>query len=111
MIYDVFTSDNFEKEYKKLNRKYKSLNKSFYDLIQNLKSGNFQTAKPIPGFSHKVFKIRLGDKQRGKRGGYRVIYFKLEDLKKIYLLSIFSKSDKANISNPELVLILKRVKF
>ncbi|HJY64877.1 MAG TPA: type II toxin-antitoxin system RelE/ParE family toxin, partial [Ignavibacteria bacterium] len=81
------------------------------NLLQNLKSGIFQTAKAIPGFSHKAYKIRLGDKQRGKRGGFRVIYFKLDENKKIFLLSIFAKSDKENITNSELILILKRVKF
>lgn len=111
MDYGVFTTDNFEKDFKKLLKKYPTLKETFLKLTYNLKSGNFHTAKAIQGFSHNVYKIRLGDKQKGKRSGYRVIYFKLDQKKRIYLLSIYSKSDKKDVTNPEITSILKRIKI
>ena len=109
MDYDILTTDNFEKEFKKLLKKYPTLKETFLKLIQNLKSGNLRTARAIQGFSHRVYKIRLGDKQKGKRGGYRVIYFKLDQRKRIYLLSIYSKSDKKDVTTPEITSVLKRI--
>ena len=111
MDFTILTTENFEKEYKKLLKKYPTLKQTFQTMVQNLKSGITQNAKALPGFSHKVYKVRLGDKQKGKRGGFRVIYFIQNSKNIIYLISIFSKSDKNNISNSEIVSILKRIKF
>jgi len=50
------------------------------------------------------YKIRLknSDNQKGKSGGYRVIYFVIDNDKLITLLSIYSKSDLENINENEI---------
>jgi hypothetical protein len=45
-----------------------------------------------------LFKIRVKNSAiGGKRGGYRVIYYKKINLNKIYLLTIYSKKQTENI--------------
>ena len=52
----------------------------------------------IQGLPYRVFKVRLknSDVQRGKSGGYRVIYY-LERDDQTILITIYSKSDQSDI--------------
>ena len=43
-------------------------------------------------------KIRVAGKDRGKRGGSRVIYYFLDNLKRFYLLTIYSKNEMSDLS-------------
>ncbi len=67
-------------------------------LVENPKTG-------IP-LGNKSFKIRLqcSDSSKGKRGGYRIISFVMDENKKIRLLTIYAKSQKTNISDDEILL-------
>ena len=47
-------------------------------------------------------KIRWGMKERGKRGGARVIYYWKSKNSQIFLLSIYAKNEVENISNKQL---------
>jgi mRNA-degrading endonuclease RelE of RelBE toxin-antitoxin system len=49
---------------------------------------------------YRVYKARIrnSDAQRGKSGGYRVIYY-LETNEQTVLLTIYSKTDQADIPN------------
>ena len=51
----------------------------------------------VPG-SGGVRKIRWGVAGRGKSGGVRVIYFARTHLGKIWMLTIYAKSEMGNIS-------------
>ncbi|HPZ07185.1 MAG TPA: type II toxin-antitoxin system RelE/ParE family toxin [Candidatus Eremiobacteraeota bacterium] len=46
-------------------------------------------------------KIRWKRESKGKSGGMRVLYVDFLYFEKIYLISVYTKSDKANISNRE----------
>jgi len=46
-------------------------------------------------------KIRWKRKSKGKSGGIRVLYVDFLFFSKIYLISVYTKSDKANISSSE----------
>jgi hypothetical protein len=48
-------------------------------------------------------KVRVADAGRGKgkRGGYRVIYLDLPRVERTYLLSLYDKGEKDDISNEE----------
>jgi len=58
----------------------------------------------IPG-SGGVRKIRWSQKGKGKRGGLRVVYYWKESASEIWLLTIYSKSERATIPGH----ILKRI--
>jgi mRNA-degrading endonuclease RelE of RelBE toxin-antitoxin system len=105
MSYKVDTTTHFDKEAKRLNKKYKSLKSDLAVLIRALEE------KPIQGIhlGNNIYKIRLAisSKGKGKRGGARVMsYFKIID-KTVYLFSIYSKGDKDNISESEIQALIK----
>ena len=53
----------------------------------------------VPGTGLTVFKVRLPNRaaRRGKSGGFRVIYY-VQMADSVTLLTIYSKSDQADIS-------------
>lgn len=48
-------------------------------------------------------KLRIADAERGKgkRGGFRVIYLDLPDFERTYLLALYDKGEKEDISSDE----------
>ncbi|MBK7929968.1 MAG: type II toxin-antitoxin system RelE/ParE family toxin [Bryobacterales bacterium] len=46
-------------------------------------------------------KLRWGAAGRGKRGGVRVIYYYHSEDLPLFLLSVFAKNEKANLSQAE----------
>jgi mRNA-degrading endonuclease RelE of RelBE toxin-antitoxin system len=101
----IIASENFEKELKKLAKKYASLRQEIIELIQNLKENPVQ-GTPI---GKDCFKIRLAikSKGRGKSGGARVITCVFTLQEKLVLLSIYDKAEKENIENRELEELIK----
>ncbi len=83
-----------------------TLNK-FASLIDTLEKD------PIQGVSlgNNCYKIRLSiaSKGKGKSGGARVITNIVVDKKNVYLLTIYDKSEKDNITDIELSLLLDNI--
>ncbi|MBU0506632.1 MAG: type II toxin-antitoxin system RelE/ParE family toxin [bacterium] len=48
-----------------------------------------------------VRKLRLGISNKGKSGGYRIIYLDLEQRQKTYLLWLYTKSEEESLSAQE----------
>jgi hypothetical protein len=48
-----------------------------------------------------IRKLRWGARGRGKRGGVRVIYYHHSESLPLFLLSVFAKNEKANLSHAE----------
>lgn len=107
MIYKVIAIANFRKEAKKLSKKYPSLKKEIFDLGEQL------SKEPLLGVSlgNSCYKIRLSiaSKGRGKSGGASVITCIRVSKTIVYLLSIYDKSEKENISDVELESLLKEL--
>ena len=100
MRYNVFTIPPFDKQLKRLARKFPSLKAEYIALIENLEENpNMGTA-----LGNNCFKIRLAiaSKGRGKSGGARVItHFYIEN-DTVFLLAIYNKSEQTDISDKEL---------
>ena len=100
MSYNIILTLRFEKELKRLVKKYRSLKNDFSTLIDELEH------KPETGvyIGNDCYKIRLAisSKNKGKSGGARLITYLYLKSKTIYLLSIYDKSEKENISPTEL---------
>ena len=56
-----------------------------------------------------VRKLRYARKGQGKSGSYRVIYYFYNDKNPIYLLTLFGKNEKANLSDAEKNAISKAI--
>ena len=59
----------------------------------------------------EVWKVRAAgsDVKRGKRGGYRLIYFWKTGEMKIYLLAVYFKGEKVEITKKEIETLLKKL--
>jgi mRNA-degrading endonuclease RelE of RelBE toxin-antitoxin system len=100
MSYEIVAIPNFRKELKKLAKKYPSLKEDFGVLLESLE------VNPLQGVSlgNNCYKIRMAiaSKGKGKSGGSRIITFIKISQTTVYLLSIYDKSEKENISDSEL---------
>jgi mRNA-degrading endonuclease RelE of RelBE toxin-antitoxin system len=93
----IVFSDEFKTRLRTLLKRYRSIRNDIQPLLNELQSGNF-IGDQIPGTGYTVFKVRLknSDIQKGKSGGYRVIY-QLRGDTYILLVVIYSKSDQDDI--------------
>lgn len=105
MSYNIFSIPPFDKQLKRLAKKYPSIKGEFADLIESLGK------KPEQGtaLGNNCFKIRISiaSKGKGKSGGARVITYIMIADKTIYLLSIYDKSDIDSITDKEIKDLLK----
>ena len=74
------------------------------ELVRNPRLGNV-----IPGLDG-LRKIRLKGSQMGKRGGFRVIYLDIPEIERLYLILIYPKSFKEDLSSEEKRQLKKMVK-
>ena len=105
MSYKVKTIPKFDKELKRLAKKYPSLKKEYFELVQDLK----QQPEQGTALGNNCYKIRLGIASggKGKSGGAGVItYLQITDTT-VFLLSIYDKSEQENIPDKELTELLK----
>jgi len=105
MSYNIIAVPTFKKELKRLSKKYNSLKADLASLFETLETN------PTQGIAlgNNCYKIRLSitSKGKGKSGGARVVTnFVIADAT-IYLLSIYDKAEKENLSNKELDELLK----
>lgn len=107
MSYNVKTISVFEKQTKRLFKKYPSLNKDLLQLVELLKQYPEQ-GKPL---GRNCFKIRISisSKSKGKSGGGRVITNFILMEKTVYLLAIYDKAEKETLTDKELDELLKYI--
>ena len=107
MNYRVISIPEFDKDAKRLAKKYPSLKKELSELFHLLAADPHQ-GDPL---GNHCFKIRLSvaSKGKGKSGGARVITYVYISKIEVYLLSIYDKSEKAIISVKELKNLLSRI--
>ena len=107
MRYNVLTIPPFDKQLKRLAKKYPSLKSEFSELIESLE----QDAEQGTHLGNNCYKIRIAiaSKGKGKSGGARVITNFIIAEKTVFLISIYDKSEKENISDKELEELLKNI--
>jgi len=96
----------FDKQFKKLSKKYNLIKDDVEELVNNFDDLHLQ-ATPI---KTNLYKIRLANsnKNKGKRAGYRIYYYiKIETT--VYLLTIYDKSEIQMIDETILVNLIKKI--
>jgi hypothetical protein len=105
--YKIEITSFFKKQAKRLLKKYPSLKAELEFLVNNL-----ETAPQIGiALGNNCFKIRIAiaSKGKGKAGSARIItHFKIQK-NTVYLLSIYDKSDQENLSDNELIELLRLI--
>jgi mRNA-degrading endonuclease RelE of RelBE toxin-antitoxin system len=107
MSYNILPIPPFDRQLKRLSKKYPSLKEEYFELIESLE----QNPEQGTNLGNSCYKIRLAiaSKQKGKSGGARVITnFVIAD-ETVYLLSIYDKSEKENLTDKELKELLEFV--
>jgi hypothetical protein len=105
MNFNVIVTSGFKKQAKSIGKKHPSLKSDIGDMISSLEKEPIQ-GEPLGKDCYKV-RMAIASKNKGKRGGSRVITCVKAVEQDIYLLSIFDKSEKENISDKELDVMLK----
>jgi mRNA-degrading endonuclease RelE of RelBE toxin-antitoxin system len=104
MNYKVEVTSRFKKQAKRLIKKFPSLQSELALLIEALEQNPTQGTE----IGNNCYKIRLAisSKGKGKSGGARIIshvYFKGA---KVFLLSIYDKSEQAEINDAEILSLI-----
>lgn len=113
-LYIIKTTEIFEKDIKRLSKKYRQIKKDLLPVCNRLAVGEF-IGNSISGSANFLYKTRLAssDQKKGKRGGFRLIYSVKNDFedKEIILHTIYAKSSKIDISTDELKNIMKELEL
>ena len=110
MTNTVVASHQFKREVKPLAKKYHSLQASVNGLIAEL------IANPYLGtaYGNDIYKVRLADESKGsgKSGGFRVMYYHLNQTEQgidILLMYIYDKSEVSTIKKSDAVKGLQNI--
>ena len=98
----VEASPTFNRNLRNLTKKYRNIRNDIQPVIEQLERGELPGDK-ISGIGYEVFKLRVrnSDIQKGKSGGYRLIYY-VKTAKGIILLTVYTKSEQADIADDEI---------
>lgn len=106
MSYEVIAIDEFQKDVKKLYKKYKHIKSDILELIEKLEN-DFDIGINL---GDNLYKIRVKNSDiGGKSGGYRVIYYTKLSNNKIYLMTIYSKTQQETIDISRLKPLLNKI--
>ena len=97
-VVQVEFTPEFKRNIRQLAKKYRHLQADVQPVIDELEAGQTPGAQ-IPRTGYTVFKVRIknSDLQKGKRSGYRMIYY-LKTSKTVLLITIYSKTEQGDVS-------------
>ena len=99
MNYKIETIPRFEKDVKKLKKKFPKIKNDLLEFVNELSSN----PKIGTNLGENIFKVRIPNSSipTGKSGGFRIItYYKINDT--LYLVTIYSKTEQDNILTEKL---------
>jgi mRNA-degrading endonuclease RelE of RelBE toxin-antitoxin system len=108
MSYKIISIPSFDRQLKRLSKKFPSLKGDFQELVNSLLDNPMQ-GDSIGKNSYKI-RLSITSKGKGKSGGGRVITHILIQSQTIYLLAIYDKSEQSTISNDELRALIKLIR-
>ncbi|MEG4203689.1 type II toxin-antitoxin system RelE/ParE family toxin [Microcoleus sp. Pol7_A1] len=106
-LVEIRLTPEFQRKLRTLAKKYRQIQADLHPILEQLQLGAF-LGDQIPGIGSIVMKVRLKNSniQKGKSGGYRLIYW-ISSPELIVLLDIYSKSDQQDIEVGEIRQIIK----
>jgi mRNA-degrading endonuclease RelE of RelBE toxin-antitoxin system len=101
-MYNIIPSSSFSKELKNLAKKYPRIKQDYADLLDSLEQGDFQGDR-LQDYPGVVYKVRIGsiDQQKGKRGGFRLVYIVITQDKTVYLMAIYAKAYQEDLTETQ----------
>lgn len=113
MKYEIIVTPRFEKDIKAYKKRFPKIDDDIEKMVQQLEEGNLLGSMiydiHLPN-DESVYKLRVANTsaKQGKSGGFRLIYYVVRNEREIYLLAIYSKTDKSNISQTDIMELIKR---
>ena len=97
----------FKRNIRALAKKYRHIREDLQPVIEQLQAGHV-LGDQITGSGYTMFKVRVRnqDISKGKRSGYRMIYY-LHTPTDVILITVYSKLEQADISVKQIQHILK----
>ena len=108
MSYSIVTIAPFDRQLKRLIKKFPSLRKEVAQLGKSLADAPTE-GMPLGNNCYKI-RLSIASKGKGKSGGARVITHIYVDGKLVYLLTIYDKSEQGNISDKQILNLLEIIK-
>ena len=109
MSYSIIPTRRFEKELKRLARKFPSLKNEFAELVADI-TDNPETGSFIGNNCYKI-RLAIGSKGKGKSSGARVITYLYIEKETVYLLTIYDKGEKADLKPNELAEMIESLEL
>lgn len=105
---NIEITPEFQQKIRSLSKRYRNIRSDLDPILDQLRQGE-AIGDQIRGVGFPVYKLRVKNSniQKGKSGGYRLIYWlKLKDT--IVLLDIYSKSDQVDMDIQVIRKIIER---
>ncbi len=107
MNFDVRTTPGFEKEFKALMKRHRSLKSDFGKLVVSLSENPMQGDELSPGI--RKVRMAITSKGRGKSGGARVITYTIVTSERVYLMNIYDKADYSTVDVEVIKAIVRKM--
>lgn len=103
----VESTSRFDRESRRLIRKFRSLRNELDLLKSQLQQGN-RPGDRLTGIGYEAYKVRLPNRsaRRGKSGGFRAIYQERSG-RLVLLLLIYSKTERADIPDDVIIRVIE----
>lgn len=104
----VFFTQEFKRNLRQLARKYRRIKSDIEPIVTQLERGETPGDR-ISGVYEVLYKVRArnSDSAKGKRGGYRIVYH-ITSEKAIILITMYSKTEQADITADEIQKIIEQ---
>lgn len=99
MNFEVYPTVDFQRAFKALSKRHRSLSADMREFVKSLKENPYQGTELSPGI--RKIRMAITSKGRGKSGGARVITYTIlpEELDgRVYLLDIYDKSEADSVN-------------
>lgn len=107
MAFNIYYTPEFEKQLKRLAKKYQLLYKDIAELVKILEEKP-DTGTPLGNNCYKI-RVAVTSKGKGKSGGARVITCVILADKELFQADIYDKSEQENISVKRLKELAKQI--
>ena len=105
---NILTIPEFDKNVKKLSKRFYKIKEDLTELIDELKNDP-KLGTPLVNSCYKI-RIANSSVPTGKSKGFRMITYHIDKENNLYLLSIYSKSDADTLTNTEILELLKGIR-
>ena len=98
MNFEIIPTPDFEKSFKALAKRQRSMKTDLIDFARSLQENPFQGVELSPGI--RKICMAITSKGRGKSGGARVITYTIvtaETAGRVYLLNVYDKADFSSV--------------